>query len=82
MSACPSCLRAQQVALHRDFRDGCPGCGIRELALMGAEERERQMDLLCHLRGPNARDRVRRDLRMEIARINRLRGIPARKEKA
>lgn len=70
--SCPSCIAAQQRANYRDFREGCPGCGIRQLAHMGAEERERQLDLLCHLCGPGARERVRQELRVEMARIRAL----------
>lgn len=78
MSACPSCLRAQQVALHRDYRDGCPQCQIRKLAHMPAEQMERQLDLLTHLCGPGARARVRQELRMELARIRKLRAAGQR----
>lgn len=75
---CPSCLRALQIPLHKEFRKDCPGCGIRQLALMGAEERERMLDKLVHLCGPGARDRVRQELRVEMARIKRLRGRRAK----
>lgn len=79
---CPSCLRAQQVPAHRDYREGCPQCQIRKLAHMPAQERERQLDLLCHLCGPAARARVRQELRVELARIRQLRERHARKERA
>lgn len=75
---CPSCLRALQVADHRDFQPRCVGCGIRKLALMSPLDRERQMDLITHLCGPDARKRVREDLRVEVARIKKLRGARAK----
>ena len=78
MSCCPSCLRAQQVAAHRDYDKDCPGCGIRQLAHMGAEDREKQLDLLVHLCGPGARARVLQELRVEMARIKKLRGVVPR----
>lgn len=82
---CQSCTRALQIANHRDYQRDCPGCGIRQLAHMGAEDRERMLDKLCHLCGPAARARVRQELRVEMARIKKLK-LPgagrARKEKA
>lgn len=69
---CPSCTRAQQIAAHRDYRKDCPGCGVRQLAHMGADERERMLDKLCHLCGPGARARVRQEVRVEMARIKKL----------
>lgn len=71
-TCCPSCLRAQQIPAHRDYRKDCAGCGIRQLAHMPQEQRERQLDLLCHLCGPQARARVRQELRVEMARIRKL----------
>lgn len=80
---CPSCTRALQVATHRAYLEKCPGCQIRKLAHMPADQRERQLDLLCHLCGPDARARVRQELRVELARIRKLRGtVPRRKERA
>lgn len=80
---CPSCTRAQQVALHRDFRKTCPGCGIRQLALMESEERERMLDRICHLSGPKAREEVRKSVREELARIRKLRAFsPHQRAKA
>lgn len=79
--SCTACLRALQVAAHRDYQDKCPGCQIRKLAHMAPEARERQLDLLVHLCGPGARARVRQELRVELARIKKLRGaVPRRKE--
>jgi hypothetical protein len=74
VSSCPSCTRALQVALHKDYRDACPACQIRKLAHMPQEKRERQLDLLTHLCGPGARARVQQELRVELARIRKLRG--------
>lgn len=80
---CPSCIRALQVAAHRDYQEKCPGCQIRKLAHMAPAQRERQLDLLVHLCGPQARARVQQELRVEQARIRKLRGaVPRRKEKA
>lgn len=80
--ACTSCIHAMQVAAHRDYQEKCPTCQIRKLAHMAPEQRERQLDLLCHLCGPGARARVRQELRVELARIKKLRGHRARKERA
>lgn len=71
---CPACIRAQQIATHRDYRDGCVGCGIRELAHMPQEKREQALDTLAHVCGPDARARVTKELRYEMARIKKLRG--------
>lgn len=78
MNNCPSCVRALQVPLHREYVKTCPGCGIRELAHMAAEERERMLDRLVHLCGPKARERVREELRVEMARIKKVRGARAK----
>jgi len=72
--SCPSCLRAQQIAAHRDYREGCTGCGIRELAHMPADKREQALDVLEHHCGTAARARVVQELRVEVARIKKLRG--------
>lgn len=74
MSECPACLRAQQVVAHVEYRRECPGCSIRQLAHMNHVEREKRLDLLTHLCGPEARRRVREEIRLELARIRKLRG--------
>lgn len=71
---CPSCIRALQVAAHRDYREGCIGCGVRELAHMPQEKREQALDVLANVCGPDARARVVQELRVEMARIKKLRG--------
>ena len=78
---CVECLRARQVAAHAHYVDGCIGCGIRELTHMPQEKRDHALDVLLKECGRKAYDRVREDLRMEMARIKALRGART-KEKA
>jgi hypothetical protein len=80
--SCSSCTRALQVATHRGYVEKCPACQIRKLAHMPVEQRERQLDLLCHLCGPDARARVRQELRVELARIRKLRAPGPRQRAA
>lgn len=75
---CSACLAAMQVADYRHYVKACVGCQIRKLAHMPAEKRERQLDLLCHLCGPGARERVRQEMRVELARIRKLRAAGPR----
>ena len=49
---------------------------------MPAAERERELLKLQHLLDGEAVRRVREDIRIELARIKALRGVPARKERA
>lgn len=78
---CPACLRAQQVADHTDYQEGCIGCGARKLAHMPQEERERMFDRIQHVSGWDMRAEAVRLVRAEIARIRKLRGHRA-KERA
>lgn len=69
MNACRSCARAVHDPLTRDYDKACAGCAIRQLAHMPAAEREKQLLKLQHLCGEKAVERVREDVRVEIARI-------------
>lgn len=74
MSACPSCTRALQVPLHRDYREGCITCGARKLAHMPQEERERMFDRIQFESGWDMRCEAIRLVREELARMKKLRG--------
>jgi hypothetical protein len=75
---CRSCARSVHDPLTRDYRGDCPGCTVRQLAHMPADEREKQLLKLQHLCGPGAVKRVREDVRIEMARIKQLRGERAK----
>lgn len=79
---CPSCTRALQVAAHRDYRNGCMGCGARKLAHMPQEERERMFDRIQFESGWDMRCEVVQMVRDELVRMRKLRGESARKERA
>lgn len=81
MTTCPSCLRAQQIAMHRAYVRDCIGCSIRALAHMTKDEQEWHYDLWLRTEGKEAERRVRWDVRVEVARIRALRGGPANKER-
>lgn len=80
MSSCPSCLRAQQVPDHRDYRAGCIGCEVRELAQMEPGKRRNALQVLLVKCGRDAYERVRLDTLREVARMERLRRL-ARRER-
>lgn len=71
---CSSCLRAMQIANHGAYVDGCIGCGVRRLAHMTPEERERTLDRIQAVHGWTARVEAIKLLRVERARLKKLRG--------
>lgn len=75
MTDCPSCLAALQRADHRDYRAGCIGCEVRELAQMEPGKRRNALQLLLKEFGREAYERVRLDALRETARIERLRRL-------
>lgn len=72
MTTCTECLRARQLVVHKVYDDGCTQCGIRRLAYMGREERQRKLDEVEFVCGRSARDEVTKMLRLECARIKAL----------
>jgi hypothetical protein len=72
---CNECLHALQSAGHRDYQDGCLGCGIRRLAHMGGMERAVQLDRIQHVHGWGARSEAVRLLEIEVSRIRKLRAM-------
>lgn len=79
---CLPCARAIHDPLHAEYRSKeCPGCAVRALAHMPAAERERMYLRLQHLLDGDAVKRIQEDVRVEMARIKAMRGVPARKER-
>ena len=76
---CPSCLKAIQHADHAAYREGCIGCAVRELVHMTPAKRERQLDRVEREIGRGMRAEVVRMVRIEAARIQKLRAL-ARKD--
>lgn len=70
---CPSCLRALQLASHREYREGCLGCDVRQLVHMQADDRELALDRIERLHGRAARIETVRLVELEAARIRVLR---------
>jgi predicted nucleic acid-binding Zn-ribbon protein len=70
---CPNCLKALQLVVHEEFTDRCVPCGIRRMAYMDGDERQRMLDAIQHVHGPDTRAEATRMVREECARIRALR---------
>jgi hypothetical protein len=77
--SCPSCLKALQHADHTAYREGCIGCAVRELVHMTPDRRAKELDQVEREIGPGMRAEVGRMVRIEAARIQKLRAL-ARKD--